>query len=132
MNYRPLNPQQREMLLEKARSYRPRHNPVSDEVLAVMRQVLIAGVEVHGLDTLVRGIADDKKLSTVGGMLARYIPAMMVLGSEPSDLDDLFDGDRIAWWEVLVRGLILQQPGETGTCCATCRSGCLMILLLPG
>ena len=86
-------------LEDQARRYRPRRNPVTDDVAVVIQHVLVCGVAAGGTGP-VRGIDTRKRLQTVGGLLARYLTSVkQVWGSvNEDDVHDLFNHDLVDYW----------------------------------
>ena len=86
-------------LEDQARRYRPRRNPVTDDVAHVIQHVLLCGVAAGGTGP-VRGIDTRKRLQTVGGLLARYLTSVKhVWGSvTEDDVHDLFNHDLVDYW----------------------------------
>ncbi|PAT13527.1 hypothetical protein [Corynebacterium hadale] len=95
-------------LEQQARRYRPKRNPVTDDVAHVIQHVLLRGV-AFGHDGPVRGIDTRKRLQTIGGLLARYLTSVkQVWGSvNEDDVHDLFNHDLVDWW---VAEQVREQP----------------------
>lgn len=88
----------RRELEAKALMYRPRNGTVSEDVIEVIRLILLAGVRAHGDGGVVRGVASDRDLTTAGGVLVRFLPSVCALGGEYGDLEACFGRDLIRWW----------------------------------
>lgn len=86
-------------LEDQAHRYRPRRNPVTDDVAVVIQHVLVCGVAA-GSTGPVRGIDTRKRLQTVGGLLARYLTSAKQVWGEVSvdDVHDLFNHDLVDYW----------------------------------
>lgn len=85
-------------LLRHAKSYRPRRSPVDEPTVAVIRSALIAGVNAHGSGGVVRGIRSARDVTTVGALLARFIPTMEEQGYSVDDLPEMLSRESILWW----------------------------------
>lgn len=95
---RRVEAERRRELEAKALMYRPRNGTVSEDVIEVIRLVLLAGVRAHGDGAVVRGVASDRDLTTAGGVLVRFLPSVCALGGELGDLEACFGRDLIRWW----------------------------------
>lgn len=95
---RRVEAERRRELEAKALMYWPRNGTVSEDVIEVIRLILLAGVRAHGDGGLVRGVASDRDLTTAGGVLVRFLPSVCALGGELGDLEACFGRDLIRWW----------------------------------
>lgn len=95
---RPLGQQQQDKLVGQAATYQPRSDVVSKEIVGVIRQVLVAGVRAHGIGGVVRGVASMRDVTTVGGVLARFLPRTVANGHELSDIGEILSRANILWW----------------------------------
>lgn len=76
----------RQELEAKALRYRPRSAAVPEDVIEVIRLVLLAGVRAHGDGGVVRGVASGRDLTTAGGVLVRFLPSVCALGASLATL----------------------------------------------
>lgn len=95
---RRVEAERRRELEAKALMCRPRNGTVSEDVIEVIRLVLLAGVRAHGDGGVVRGVVSGRDLTTAGGVLVRFLPSVCALGGELGDLEACFGRDLIRWW----------------------------------